>query len=203
MSQSVQEGWSLSRDGILWKKVVRGESQTARDQAASFVKQLEASVGPVDFLRGLLLDRIAANCLRQQVLFEAQRAIAPDLKISAPIKSAAFLKGNVSSPWFVSLLKYESFLNQVFHRDLILLQTLQKAHPVAPPVSSKKPPQSDRTLIEGQADSAFSRQAIGAPEEIELSSVANTERVEQDAEDQEKKVQVEDDPHRPGYINLG
>jgi hypothetical protein len=204
MSQSVQEGWSLSRDGILWKKVVGNGSQTARDQAASFVEQLEASVGPVDFLCGLLLDRIAANCLRQQVLFQAQRTIAPDLTITATMnRSADFLKKDVSSSWFVSLLKYESFLNQVFHRDLILLQTLQKAHSVAPPVSSKKPPQSDRSLIEGQANSDPARQAIGALKKIELSSVANADRVEQNAEGQKKEVQVEDDPHRPGYVDLG
>ena len=42
MSQSEQEGWSLWRDGILWKKVVGNGSQTARNQADSFVQQLEA-----------------------------------------------------------------------------------------------------------------------------------------------------------------
>ena len=156
-------------------------------------------MGPVDFLRGLLLDRIAANCLRQQVLFEGQRVIAADLTITAPMnRSADFLKNDVSSPWFVSLLKYESFLNQVFHRDLILLQTLQKAHPAVPPVSSKKPPQSDRSLVEGQAGSALVRQAIGTVEEM----ISNADRVEQDAEAQEEEVQAEDDAHPPGYIHL-
>jgi len=202
MSQSSQGGWSLSRDGILWKKV-SGRSQTTRDHAASFVKQLEESVGPVNFLGGLLLDRIATNCLRQQVLLEAQSVTAPNLTVipssCGPIDQ---LKQNVTSLWFVALLRYESFLNQTFHRDLILLQMLQKAHTVGPSVSSKKPPQSERSLNERPADVAVACQGIGAPKEIELSPVPSPDRVEQDAEDQEKDVNVEDDPRYPGRIDL-
>ena len=127
----------------------------------SFINQLEASVGPVDFLGGLLLDRIAANCLRQQELLDIQRLTAPDLTVMGiSQRTPERVKQDITAHWFASLLKYESFLNQVFHRDLILLQALQKAHPVAPLVSPKKPPQSDRSLIEGPADGAVARQGI-------------------------------------------
>ena len=81
-------------------------------------------------------------------------------------------------------------------------QTLQKAHTVALSASSKKPPQSDRSLIAGPADGAVACQGIGAPKEIELSPVASADRVEQDAEDQEKEVEVEDDPRYAGLIDL-
>jgi len=43
----------------------------------------------------------------------------------------------------------------------VLLQTPQKADPAAPALTPKKPPQSDRGLIAGQADSTVADQAAG------------------------------------------
>jgi len=146
--------WRLSVDGILWKKVVEKACPITREKATRFTKDLEAAVGPIGVVRGLLLDRIAANCLRHQALLDVQRETAPDLTIIAPDqRSALRTTESVGSSWFGNLLKYENLLNQGFHRDLILLETLQKADPYAEPLTSKKPAQSDRGLMEGQADS--------------------------------------------------
>lgn len=106
-------------------------------------------------------------------------------------RSADRATTNISSPWFVNLLRYESLLNQAFHRDLILLHTLQKAHSTASALSPRKPPQSERSLIEAQADSVVVNQAVGSPAVTKPSPVANEDDVKQD----------EEDPDRPGYFD--
>ncbi len=170
MSVPAQAEWSLSRDGILWKKVVGKHL----GHAIAYIEQLEASAGPVDFLQGLLLDRLAANCLRQQGLLRLQQEIIPDLGPFVPSRTPTITK-DLCSPSFANLLKYESLLNQAFHRDLILLQTLQKAHASTPTLGPKKPSQSDRSLIEAQADVPVANEPVRAaavtkplPQEIKL-----------------------------------
>ena len=176
---SVQEGWSLARDGILWKRVV---GSWTKEEAIPFVEQLEASVGPVDILCGMLLDRIAAAFLRQKILFEALVCVCPDLTIARPLsRFPDQVKEQVSSPWFVNLLKYENLLNQAFHRDLILLQTLQKSHVAT--LSAKKPSGSVRGLIEGQAVSNAANQAAGSSAEMKPAPVARKRRVKRSALD--------------------
>jgi hypothetical protein len=202
MNENAPEGWSLFKDGILWRKVVGWQIGVLRASAELFVKQLEASVGSVDFLCGLLLDRIAANCLRQQVLFEVQSTTFPELAISSQ-RSAQSIRQNFVNSCFLNLLKYESLLNQAFHRDVILLQTLQRAHADAPPLGPKKPSQSDRSLVEAHADVAVTNQAAGSaavttflPQEIELG---------QEGRAQGRETQLEDlrvDKDNPGHVCL-
>jgi len=202
MSAEGNESWSLVKDGILWKKVTNPEHRIPHDQATRFVQQLEASIGPVNFLGGLLLDRIAANCLRQQALLDIQREVAPDLAIIQPYQnSVERATNNVGSPWFVNLLKYENLLNQAFHRDLILLQTLQQAGSIARVPSPKKPPQSDRSLVEGQADLLFANEAVRPSAAID-SDVTGVNEVKRGEEDQREKVRIKEDPDRPGYIEF-
>jgi hypothetical protein len=202
MSEDRSQRWSLVNDGILWKKVVT-PSRIANDYATRFVRQLEESVGPVDFVQGLLLDRIAANCLRQQILLDVQRETAPDLaKIEPYQRSAARATANVGSHWFVNLLKYESLLNQAFYRDLILLQTLQKAHPAASALSPQKPPQSERRLIDASADSAVANQAVGSLAATKPRSVIEGNGDNRNERNRTDEVQMKRDPDRPGYIKL-
>jgi len=198
MSVPAQAEWSLSRDGILWKKVVGKHL----GHVTAYIEQLEASAGPVDFLQGLLLDRLAANCLRQQALLRLQQEIIPDLGPFVASRTPTIMK-DLCSPSFANLLKYESLLNQAFHRDLILLQTLQKVHTDAPTLAPKKASQSDRSLIEAEADLAVANQAVGSggvakslPQEIEL---GNDEQAH-DTETQPEHLQP--DKKNPGYIGL-
>jgi hypothetical protein len=158
MSSTGNSGWSLSKDGILWKSIVADDLITS-ERAIRFAKQLEAAVGPVNFLQGLLLDRVAANCLRQQALAEVQRTTVPDLMFVSPDHRAPFgIADSLGSPSFRNLLRYESLLNQAFHRDLILLQALRKADSAtsarmdtgAPALNPNTQPQLEH-LIKGES----------------------------------------------------
>jgi hypothetical protein len=204
MNKDVQAGWSLFKDGILWKKVVGQQIGVLRDSAELFVKQLEASAGPVDFLRGLLLDRIAANCLRQQIVFEVQSTVFPDLAVTFPHRrSAQSIRETFVSSCFVNLLKYENLLNQAFHRDLILLQTLQKVHSIALPVSPSEPPQADRTIIEAQGNVAIANQAVepAATTDCLAQEIALTDDEEaQDTATYSRNLQL--DNKNAGFVDL-
>jgi len=48
--------------------------------------------------------------------------------------------------------RYEALLDQALHRDLILLLQLKKAAAAALSLGSKRPPKSDRGLIEGASE---------------------------------------------------
>jgi hypothetical protein len=56
---------------------------------------------------------------------------------------------------------------------------------------SQEAPQSDRGLIEGQADSTVADQATGSSAAIRPAPVART-----------RKVKVKEDPNRPSYIEM-
>lgn len=204
MNHNLQEGWSLSKNGILWRKVVPHQTGVLRASAESFVEQLEASVGPVDFLRGLLLDRIAANCLRQQVLFEVQSTAFPDLAITFPHRrSAEGIRENFVSSCFLNLLRYESLLHQTFHRDLILLQRMQNAHHVALPASPSNLPELDRHITEAQANVAVANQAV-RPADM-TNRLAQEIEISQDEETQDTATYLktlQQDKKCPGYVDL-
>jgi len=164
MSKREDDGWQLSKDGILWKRVARNCDTIVSRDAESFVAQLERAVGPVNALQGLLLDRIAANCLRKHNLL-----LRPSdwylLSAEDPLFSRA-----------VAVLRYEGQLDQSFHRDLILLLQLKKMAP-APALAPKKPPQSDRSLVAGQADSDVPDQAAGGSAVARPAPVARKQSV--------------------------
>jgi len=89
--------------------------------------------------------------------------------------------------WSANLSRYESLLDQGFHRDLTLLLQLRKVASAAPVLSAKKPPQSDRGLIEGQAKSA---QISGSSAVVEPSLAAPGSHGEQSGQDDPNSAEV-------------
>ncbi|HKV82098.1 MAG TPA: hypothetical protein VJP02_28375 [Candidatus Sulfotelmatobacter sp.] len=152
--------WDLKKDGILWKKVIEHSPQAFQKLANSFVAQLQNSVQPTDALQGLLLDRMAAASLRKQLLLEMEamarlgkraRAAGGSLSAAEVQKPTSMtiqipIQG-LSSP---EILRYESLLDQGFHRDLILLLKLKEIAPV-PDTEGKKSLKTERGLIEGES----------------------------------------------------
>ncbi len=155
-----EKAWNLAQDGMLWKTVLTYASKIFREQAQTLVAQLQESVQPADALQGLLLDRIAAGYLRKQLFLELEAArlerkmaAARDSRRSA--ETNTFVANSVASDiWFKfgEVIRYEAFLDQTLHRDLILLQQLKKAAAAARVVSAQTSPESNRGLIEGEVE---------------------------------------------------
>jgi hypothetical protein len=152
--------WNLAKDGVLWKKVIEHASKEIKDQASELVGQLQDSVSPTDVIQGLLLDRIAAGFLRKHALLEVQAAIGELAKLNAQKKDSGgssqiltlrpvAMNHHLGLLYSTNLLRYESLLDQTFHRDLMLLQELKKAAIVAAPLNGKDRKTAPR-LIEGQ-----------------------------------------------------
>jgi hypothetical protein len=160
-----EEGWDLSKNGVLWATVATNTNSRILRTARVLVTQLQESLGSVDVLQGLLLDRIAAGYLRKQRLIEVQGKTWLSNNPTDQARSA-------------NLLRYEILLDQGFHRDLILLLQLQKASLAAPAPSAKKPPKSDRGLIEGQANPHVADQVNRSSAVMNPSPVAPGNEVE-------------------------
>ena len=155
-----KSAWNLSKDGMLWKRVLDYTTKEFQDRVHAFIAQLQESVQPADALQGVLLDRIAAGYLRKQILLEAEAAGKEHqrLKTTQSSSGSAAQKLRVSVLAFSSpfqglfaanILRYEALLDQGFHRDLILLQELKQAGRVALPSPDSKPSKTSR-LIEGE-----------------------------------------------------
>ena len=159
-----KHGWSLAKDGILWKSVVQFATKEIKESASELIAQLQETLRPVDAIQGLLLDRLAAGYLRKQHLMEVQAAAAelervtwiekataagaPSRGLSLP---ASARNHHLTTNWAADLLRYESLLDQAFHRDLILLQQLREAPLAAQPANTRKSSQAAPKLIEGRA----------------------------------------------------
>jgi hypothetical protein len=190
MSENGDEaGWNFSKDGILWQTVAPYFTSIIKQKTRVLVEQLQESVGPVDALQGLLLDRIAAGYFRKARLIEVQGTTGLCDKLVAPDHGTSSTD-QVRRLWSANLLRYESLLDQGFHRDLILLLQLKKAASNAPALSAKKPPKSDRGLIEGQANSNVADQAIGSSAVKKLSPVAPGSEVEQSEQDRRRSNDI-------------
>ena len=151
--------WNLAKDGMLWKRVLDYATKEFQEQAQVFVAQLQESVQPADALQGLLLDRMAASYLRKHLMLEAEVAAREyyNHKRARELSNEpeAVKKVHVAADSLVLqahaatyILRYESLLDQGFHRDLILLQKLKEMAPV-PDTRDRKSPKGDRGLIEG------------------------------------------------------
>jgi hypothetical protein len=138
MSQngSGSKTWNLLEDGLLWKEVVEGTDKEFRDSARILVLQLQEAVKPADALQGMLLDRIASSYFRKQMLLGIESA----MRRYQQVKHTVSPKGSTqelqklsivafSSPAqllaFAENLRFEMFLDQGLHRDLILLEQLR------------------------------------------------------------------------------
>jgi hypothetical protein len=154
----VKRVWDLKKDGILWKKVTELSPQEFQKVASSFVTQLQDSVQPADALQGLLLDRMAASCLRKQLLLEMEAAARLGKRVKAnggSLTAAEVQKSTsirvevpVQCPCSPDALRYEALLDQGFHRDLILLQKLKEMAPHPQP-ADRKSQKGEAALIEG------------------------------------------------------
>jgi hypothetical protein len=154
--------WNLAEDGMLWKTVLDYATSDFREQAQAFVAQLQESAQPADALQGLLLDRIAAGHLRKQLMLEVEAAAIEDTKLNEAARYSGctaeaekrIVDAHVQHLWFRKgeVLRYEALLDQALHRDLILLMQLKKAASAALALGAKKPPKSDRRLIEGASE---------------------------------------------------
>jgi hypothetical protein len=154
--------WSLTEDGMLWKTVLDYATSDFQEQAQAFVAQLQESTQPADALQGVLLDRIAAGYLRKRLALEAEAAAIENVKRNTAARlsggSAEVRKmitdADVQHLWFRNgeVLRYEALLDQALQRDLILLMQLKKAASAALALGAKKPPKSDRGLIEGASE---------------------------------------------------
>lgn len=157
--------WNLAKDGVLWKKVIEHASKEVKDQASALVAQLQDSVCPTDAIQGLLLDRVAAGFLRKHALLEVQAAIGKLAKLNVERKasgrtnemqalSAVAMNHHLGLLYSSNLLRYESLLDQTFHRDLMLLQELKEVAVVTAGLNGKDrktaPP-----LLEGQVPGQF------------------------------------------------
>jgi len=183
MSEDGNEaGWDLSKDGILSQTVARRMTSKIQTEARRLVAQLQETVGPADALEGMLLDRIAAGYLRKLHLIEVQGTTALYDKANADGHDTSSTN-HMRRLWSTTLLRYESLLDQGFHRDLILLLQLKKAASAAPALSAKKPPKFDRGLIEGQANSNVADPAIGSSAVMKQSPVATGGEVEQSGQE--------------------
>ena len=190
-SNDDKAAWNLVTDGTLWKKVSWYANAEFKKHADTFVAKLQESMPPTDILQGLLLDRIAAGLLRKQLLLDVQGATAQyDSRVMARNNSndssgllSLAAEHHLGRSWSANLLKYESLLDQGFHRDLILLLALKKAAPALPASSAKKPPQSDRRLIGDQVSSIAAELAIGSSATVNPSPIAPESQVKQSGRD--------------------
>jgi len=166
MAETREGPWSILDDGV-WKRVSFLSGSQFQMRAEVLVKQLQESVCPTDLLQNLLLDRIVTSWIRKKVLLEVQaerQGKNRSEEASRGIPATDGMIGNYSldRPWSSNMLKYEALLDQGFHRDLVLLLEMKKAASAAPASSFKKPPQSERGLLEGRTDSNVADQAVGS-----------------------------------------
>ena len=162
MSQngSAKKTWNLLDDGLLWKEVVEGTAKEFRESARILVAQLQEAVKPADALQGLLLDRIASNYFRKQMLLGIESVMRryqqAKLRVQPEGSTPELQKLSVvaySSPTqlssFSENLRFEMFLEQGLHRDLILLQQLRSATLAAATLTGGRLSKSERKQING------------------------------------------------------
>jgi hypothetical protein len=148
---------------MLWKTVLDYATADFQKRAQAFVAQLQESTQSADALQGVLLDRIAAGYLRKRLALEVEAAAREDTRLYKAAELSRYpaeaktrkMDASVQHLWFRNgeVLRYEALLDQALHRDLILLMQLKKAASAAPARGAKKPPKSDRGLIEGRSNS--------------------------------------------------
>jgi len=160
MSQngSAKKTWNLLEDGLLWKEVIEGTDKEFRDSARILVVQLQEAVKPADALQGMLLDRIASNYFRKQMLLGIESA----MRRYQQVKRRASPEGSTqelqklsaiafSSPAellsFAENLRFETFLDQGLHRDLILLEQLRSTTVATETLIAKRLSRSERKQI--------------------------------------------------------
>lgn len=162
MSQngSAKKTWNLLDDGLLWREVVEGTAKEFRESARILVAQLQEAVKPTDALQGVLLDRIASNYLRKQILLaiesvmrrfqQAKLRVEPEGSTPELQKlSVVAYSSPTQLPSFSENLRFEIFLDQGLHRDLILLQQLRSAALAAVTLTGGRPSKSERKQING------------------------------------------------------
>jgi len=166
MSQngSAKKTWNLLEDGLLWKQVVDGSVKEFRDSARILVVQMQEAVKPADALQGMLLDRIASSYFRKQILLGIESAMRryqqAKMRVQ-PLGSTAELQKisevAFSAPTqlavFGEQLRFEMFLDQTLHRDLILLQQLRSATYAAPTLSAgRSSAKREKKKVNGESE---------------------------------------------------
>lgn len=160
------KNWNLLDDGLLWIQAMEGAADPEfRKQAREFVTQLQQAVKPKNALEGVLLDRMASSYLRKVLLLQAESGLKKYRRAGLHInpqgktpeqQKQGMIGFSLATDYleFGVMLKYESMLDQGFHRDAFLLQQLQDESEQKAALPPKKAAKSNGKTLEAEGETS-------------------------------------------------